>query len=296
MRDAAFAIHNGFVSVFGDDTESLMCYVHVIRAIDRRPMVRKVNRVEIKRDISNLRLAYDVNCFQIGCQLFSAKWLNNEPDFVQYFRDTWVAHNSKWFNGACYRMVKTNNALENWNFNLKKYHTHWKVTGLNQFKVDLMTILKKESAEYIQDKQPFKNDITISNNMCKEGWNLRNTKSIILRKGSDGKGRCYIRRGANEDVLTGADVDAFLVAEYASFDEYVQHMFDLYIVTFDTDVKRWKETSTCTCPSFADNFICKHVMCMVYLLGLEKYKTEHYLQPNRAPGRPKKATPALQID
>lgn len=205
MRDAAFAIHNGFVSVFGEDSKSLMCYVHVARAIDRRPMGRSINKDAIKKDIGHLRLAYDEKMFRVGCELFAAKWQSNEPDFVQYFDDTWVKHNSLWYNGACDRMVKTNNGLECWNGNLKKYHSHWKITGLNKFKVDLLDILSKESREYIRDKLPYKSDITISNNMRKEGWNLSKTKSIIRRKGTDGKGRCYIRQGASLEQLTQAN-------------------------------------------------------------------------------------------
>lgn len=85
-------------------------------------------------------------------------------------------------------------------------------------------------------------------------------------------------------------------AIYLTFDEFADHLFDLYIVTFEFDSNIWKETVTCTCPSFADYFCCKHVLCMAYSLGLEKHKGEQQFAPNNAPGRPKKATPALVID
>lgn len=296
MRDAAFAIHNAFIKVFGEDAFSLMCYAHVIRAVDRRPVGNAVNKAEIKKDVSKLRLAYGKRTFEIGCELFLSKWRNTEPEFAKYFEDNWIKHNSYWCNGVVYRMVKTNNGLENWNGILKRFHTHWKINGLNQFKVDLMDILSKESMLYEKDKAAFKSDVTISNNMRKEGFHFSKTKSIICRKGEDGKGNCYIRRGDSAAILSEEDVDDFLNRKYKTFDEFASGMFDLYIVTFSSDANTWKETAICTCPSFAENFICKHVMCMVYKLGLEKYRGEHALHATRPPGRSKNATPALVKD
>lgn len=210
MRDAAFAIHNGFVSVFGDDTISLMCYAHVIRAVDRRPVETGADKEAIKKDIGRLRLSYDKKTFDTGCQLFLDKWEKFAPMFTQYFDQTWIKQNCNWYNGACIRMVKTNNCIENWNGNLKRYHTHWKITGLNQFKIDLMGIVSKESKEYEKDKALFKSDVTISNNMRKEGWSFSKTKSIIRRKGDDGNGYCYLRKGDSTTALSDSDVDTFL--------------------------------------------------------------------------------------
>lgn len=296
MRDAALAIHNAFISVFGNDTKSLMCVAHVARALDRRPVESHVKKDDIKKDFSLLRLAYSKEVFDVGCQLFLTKWRKFSPNFAKYFEDTWMRQNSEWYNGACYRMVSTNNGIENWNGNLKKYHTQWKITGLNQFKIDLMGIVAKESAEYGKDRPPFKKDVTISKNMMKEGFLLSKNKSIVRIKGADGKGRCYIRKGESKEPLTTDDVEQFVNAVYTTFDEFAAHFLDIYVVTFEMEVATWKETASCTCPSFADYFICKHVMCMVYTLRLEKYQPEQQLAPNNAPGRPRKATAALVID
>lgn len=242
MRDAALAIHNGFVNVFGPDITSLMCYAHVIRAVDRRPVEEGVNKNDIKKDFAALRLAYDERSFQTGSRLFLAKWGGIAPNFADYFESTWLNQNKNWYNGACRRMVKTNNGIENWNGALKRYHTHWKVSGLNQFKIDLMGILANESAEYVQDKAPFKHDVTISNRMMKDGHQFSKTKSIVRIKGKDGKGRCYLRKGDSTEKLTESQVNDFLNAEYRTFDEFAAHLHDIYIVTFDMDASSWKET------------------------------------------------------
>lgn len=295
MRDAALAIHNGFEKVFGPDIISLMCYTHVIRAVDRRPVDSAANKKEIKKDLSTLRLAYDQRTFETGCVLFLAKYSITEPGFTDYFQNTWLRQNSNWYNGACRRMVSTNNNIEDWNVLLKRFGTYWKIHGLNQCKIDLMNILAKESAEYAQDKRPFKYDVTISNRMMKDGYDLSKTSSIVRQKGDDDKGRCFIRKGGSRDELTEAHVNEFLNAEYETFDNFAAHFLDIYIVTFENDVKTWKETVSCTCPAFVDYFMCKHIMCMVYSLGIERYKIEHPIAPNRAPGRQPNATPALQI-
>lgn len=186
--------------------------------------------------------------------------------------------------------------MENLNLLFKRFHTHWKMTGLNQLKVDILIIMRKESILYKKDKALFKTDVTISNSMRKAGHHYAKQKSIVMRKGDDGKGRFYMRRGEDMSQLSEEDVDAFLNRRYNTFDEFADGIFDLYIMTFDNDVSKWKETAECTCPSFADNFICKHVMCIAYKLGLEKYREEHLLFPANKQGRPPKATPALVVD
>lgn len=297
MRDGAFAIHNGCIRVFGDLIISLMCYVHVIRAVDRQPVTDPRHKADIKKDVFKLRCSYDKATFDKGCQLFLEKWAEYEQDFATYFENTWIRHNSQWFNGASYRMVSTNNGLENWNGGLKRYHTHWKITGLNQFKIDLMTIVSKESTSYKKgDTQPFKQDVVITNRTMKAGHDLSKFKSIVFVKGDDGKGRCYLRKGEDATKLNLAQVETFLEHDYQTFDEFAEHLFDIYTVTLEMNANTWKDTATCTCIAFADYYMCKHILCMVYKLGLEKYKGEHFLNPNKTPGRPRNATPALVIE
>lgn len=134
MRDAALAIHNGFIKAFDVDAKSLMCYTHVARAVDRRPIDGN-DKPHIKKDLATLRLAYDEKTFETGCRLFLAKWEDIQPDFCDYFNNTWLRQNRNWYNGACNRMVKTNIGIENWNGALKRYHTHWQISGLKGFVV-----------------------------------------------------------------------------------------------------------------------------------------------------------------
>lgn len=53
-----------------------------------------------------------------------------------------------------------------------------------------MNILKKESMLYEKDKAPFTTDITISNNMRKDGNHYAQTKFIVMRK-EDSMARFY---------------------------------------------------------------------------------------------------------
>lgn len=67
--------------------------------------------------------------------------------------------------------------------------------------------------------------------------------------------------GESQDELTGEFVVVFIKSTYESFDIFVEHMFDLYVVSFnkeEIDISK----ATCTCIAFHDNFICIHVLCI----------------------------------
>lgn len=55
--------------------------------------------------------------------------------------------------------------------------------------------------------------------------------------------------------------------------------------------QNWKK-ATCTCPEFSNSFMCKHIICIAYQLGLLErpvQRREQFLQANSKRGRPPKA-------
>lgn len=250
MADAGGAIHAGGKKAFGEQLTVLMCYVHVKRAIDRRAINKPKNKPLIKADLDHLSLAYDKKTFNTGCELLLAKWQEEEEQFVDYFKSTWIDHNEKWYVGAGIGISNDNNLLESFFGNVKIHQTFFRRKGINEFKERLLNIVSDRSREYLMDKAAFENDVTITNRAKKAALGLSKSKSILHRRQDDGSVHIYMKKGDNIEKLENDEVDAILNAEFETFDEFVEHMFDLYIIKFDNEVANWKK-STCSCPAFA---------------------------------------------
>lgn len=292
MADAAAGIHNGFVRVYGEDTTTLMCYAHVMRAVDRRKFDKKDIKESIKKDIRSLHFCYSKEKFDQGCELFIIKWKDIAPIFIKYFIDYWIKRNQNWYTGVCFRVPSTNNGLESMNGSLKIHHTHFQVVGLSVFKLQLMDIVKNRSMEYAKDKKPFQSQVTITKKMMDDGTNLKDTHGMIIRHINDDAVFCI----AEKEKLTEDFVNDNLDTTYESFDEFVRHMFDIIYVTFDKVVENWRDTASCICKKFAADFMCEHVVFVALQLNLLQKKREHFLPHNTKPGRPKNAGPALSME
>lgn len=142
MADAAAAIGNAFKLTFGNNVTVLMCFTHVIAAVDRKAMVHKDSKALIKSDIRKLRFAPNKPAFDTACSLFIEKWTSRETVFIQYFKKTWINRNSNWFSGAHYRVPTTNNALEGYHSGLKMHQTYWRQKGIAEFKASIFLCSK----------------------------------------------------------------------------------------------------------------------------------------------------------
>lgn len=103
--------------------------------------------------------------------MFLDKWMTKEPTVAGYIEDTWFKRNEKWYDGAGIRTPTTNNALEGYNGVFKQYHTKRVIKNLSEFKFKLIDIIRLESQEYINpnDRPPYTNNVTISDNVMKDG-------------------------------------------------------------------------------------------------------------------------------
>ena len=76
-------------------------------------------------------------------------------------------------------------------------------------------------------------------------------------------------------------------------DELVYHMFSLWLV--QVDEADWR-LGQCSCPHFAKNYMCKHVIALSAQLGLHTFSVQAKSVPvgeKRKRGRPAVARPAL---
>lgn len=146
------------------------------------------------------------------------------------------------------------------------------------------------------DKAAFRLDVAVSKSMDKEARKYAQTKSIVFQPNeAEGKLHCYMARGDDTKEITQADVDEFLAADYDSFDDWSQNLFNMYEMVFEVDAANWKN-SHCTCPAFASSFMCKHIVCIAYKLNILKQQKDDLLAANTKRGRPKNATKGLSRD
>lgn len=157
----------------------------------------------------------------------------------------------------------------------------------------MLEIVEQRSKEYVMDKAEFQSEVAISKSMDNDGKKYSKTKSVVFQTDvEEGKLHCYMSRGDNPTVITQTDVDEFLAIEYESFDDWSENLFKLYHLTFETDPSNWKN-SHCTCPAFASSFMCKHIVCIAYKLGILKPQTNDQMVANTKRGRPKNTTKGL---
>lgn len=219
-------------------------------------LTNKNNLQAILDDLTKLKLSYNKAKFDVGCKLFLEKWIPLEPIMSQYIDDQWIKHNMNWYNGTVVRTPTDNNGIECFNGKMKLYDTEFKRTGLNEFKEKMIEIVSSRSKEYFMDKKAYTMNATIPPPTLKRGFQYSTIKKVFDRELNGGKVECFMRKGDSPDAISENDINAFLIASFNTFDDFVEHMFDLYIIVFDNITDNW-QNAACTCPEFANHFICK---------------------------------------
>lgn len=279
-----------------------MCYAHVMRNIQNKYKLNsQENKQGIKKDIRKLHLAANESAFNIGCNLFFMKWVELDDEAVKKIEKSFFKKNSNWYIGAAYRIPKTNNAMESFNASLKIFHTQFEKKPLKQFKRMAMKIVEQRSKEYIADKEPFKTDLIVTAQHMKDGISYSHENFADHSTKENGEVDFYLYRSGINNKITIKDVDEFYAAEYETFEDFVKIGFDIWKITFPGDSENWK-WSTCSCPAFDADYICKHIIGIAKQLGLineEEQQEEDYddipLFATKR-GRAKRASTALQKD
>lgn len=113
ISDAALAIRNAFALAFPDYDFMVMCFVHVLRNVEKnKDKYKKENKQEIIKDILIMQLAASRETFDMLAVLFIAKWTKREKVFAAYFKKTWLDSHCNWFEGVGEYTPSTNNSLE----------------------------------------------------------------------------------------------------------------------------------------------------------------------------------------
>lgn len=113
--DASNAIRNAFFDIFPSAELIIMCYVHVLRNIEKnRDKYKKEHKKEILHDIEILHQASSHKDFEMLSKLFLKKWAKKDKEFADYFKTIWLLSHCNWYTaaGASTYTPSTNNSLE----------------------------------------------------------------------------------------------------------------------------------------------------------------------------------------
>lgn len=294
LADASIAITNGFNKTFKGCNVRLMCYFHVIQAIDKKLRLIK-NSEELKNDISALQLCSSTVMFDRISHLFLLKWFNTRPDiheFLEYFQEEWLKKNKNWYEGAALGYPSTNNGIEATNAIIKKEHTLRERLPVGQFLNCLDNLLLKWSKErdhLLPTYKPFSLEPTISIKDWTEAyqWVLLNKNIRIV----DDKFYIASSNCENDAVFTEL-FTRFTEKNWETFDEYKKINFSFWVIEKKCDEYE------CSCPAFMKNYKCKHALGLKIRLKVVNVPQEAKMIPlgnKRKRGRPAKAKKALIV-
>ena len=98
IADGSIPIRNACELTIPTIQMMIMCYVHVTRNVNKRPLADKKKRKAIMDDIEVLHLAGSEEKFDQLSTLFIKKWEKTERDFTSYFKEQWLGDLKYWFN------------------------------------------------------------------------------------------------------------------------------------------------------------------------------------------------------
>lgn len=111
ISDAADAICNAANTIF-PSAELVMCYVHVLRNVDKQKFNGKQNKKRILKDIGILQLSPSRSMFKKNVKLFLRKWRKEEKEFTTYFKSNWINKHCNWYESFADYTPSTNNNVE----------------------------------------------------------------------------------------------------------------------------------------------------------------------------------------
>lgn len=269
MSDAASQIPNGFKYTFPEvvDTDywSLMCVFHLLKAIHAYAFNSTDHRDQIKADIKILQVSANPIVFKHAINLFLDKWRACEAKFCDYFKSEWVTKHPNWFASANLLAPNTNNPSEGINSHMKDVHTIRRRLHVTMFKETVVSMLNYKSKMYNREKE--RKVFSHEPNVKKDDWRIAaeyalhpTTKKKIFKFNES----YYILSSeelAAKRVSDGKSArDLFLCTDASTFQIYTTEYHQrVYEVIFNEN--NW-ELSTCSCPRFMLNQICKHVLAI----------------------------------
>eukprot|EP01024_Parvocaulis_polyphysoides_P009218 TRINITY_DN12837_c0_g1_i2.p1 TRINITY_DN12837_c0_g1~~TRINITY_DN12837_c0_g1_i2.p1 ORF type:complete len:610 (+),score=28.52 TRINITY_DN12837_c0_g1_i2:103-1932(+) len=310
IADAAIAITNGFKEAMGYDPKRITCWAHVIMNIDKQLIKVKNPDIQqaLRKDICDLQLCHSKEVFDEAIQAFFQKWQDSEcqgvATFLEYFDQSWIKHNSFWYEGFAIGVPSTNNGLEATNNIFKKQYTFRSRLPLGDF---LSMLKDKMVKEWSQERNPnyvnakkFSNEVNIDLMLWTESYQWVSSGPVLLK--SRECGVTFIRPSQTNNCNTTFSecfketVKQYRQKQWKTFDEFKIWRYSVWVIDGIQDGEY--KSATCTCPTFLKQFICKHIIGIAILRGYVTPPLQAKDVPlgqKRKRGRPSKAKKALII-
>lgn len=250
-----------------------------------------------------------------GCELFIEKCKMVEPNVVDLLNKSFFKQNNTWFIGYRFRTPTTDNALENFNGDIKKFQTDHKRKPLKEFLSIALKMARQRSREYLSIPKPsFQRKMQIPNDILLKGSLLERSHVHYINR-DEGTIEFYMFSTEEDErmghrAITNEDVNDFKATAYESFTQFSTEAFRVWRIVFPIKKDDWLDKTTCTCPAYDVHYVCKHIVSLAILYKMplpEIPNPEETAEPNfdylpilaaktKKTGRPKKAGPALLVE
>lgn len=261
-----------------------MCWAHMKKNfVDHLNLAEKKNQFELQQDIDKLQESSSPEMFTKAAVLFGKKW-EGEEKFMAYMNKMWLTTHRNWFEGVSYFRPSTNNACESFNNEIKKKHIFRTKAPAVQFveAIKFNIRLWSEQMNFVTTAQR-----KILDRIWTEGYHLLKSDTKVTATSSG------IYFPLKMENCRESDISKLSKLKWNTFHQFVNTIDNVAMVHWDKN--EWT-SSTCTCPNFFKEYICKHVIfvavkekCAIIPITAKDIP----LGQKRKPGRPKGRAPAL---
>ncbi|KAJ8713391.1 hypothetical protein PYW07_013761 [Mythimna separata] len=286
--DAAKAIQNAFIEVFGEDVTIRMCWAHAKKKIQARVEkdTRKNVHKDLLTDVDSLQAVTDSETFELASKAFLKKW-ENETTFIHYFKEQWLIQNRNWYLGAHMGSPATNNALKSHNRVIKDEYTLRERFPLSRFLTVASGFVNGWSLGL---DEVFATLPTMTLKVWTEAYQwAKLPKEVILTHSDDAFKHYEVPAGKADKIQKFENA-------WTDFDDYKVQWFSKWRVDLPHNID-WMY-GKCNCPAFYKNYMCKHIIGLAIRLKLANPPPEAknvLIGQKRKRGRPSKAKPALIV-
>jgi hypothetical protein len=271
IADGAEAITNGFIQIFQECLIRIMCWAHVVRAIDKRLNISGIKdyKDNILIDIYALQLSFSPVYFKYASGLFLQKWRQKNSDhineFLIYFETEWLNTNSGWYEGICDKTPSQDNGLEANNNVVKTHHTLRRRLPLGHYLGNAVNMVNQWSIDRTKQKI-YQHSVHVKIDDWKMAYTWMKENGRIL-KINDKPHHFIVYKSKYDNLLY--QYQHLLLNENLNFtfDEItnvVSHIFYVIINTLN-----WLYSS-CTCCNYFKTYMCIHVMSVAVSCDLVK--------------------------
>ena len=290
LSDGADSILAACQLEFGNEYCHLLCYFHLIQAIERQVKKKSVSPfsasifwgIKCMKETAT-KEEFDELWSRIVKPYWSAKGI--DEGFIAYFEKEYVNRGFRWHDGAAFDgKNRTNNSLEAFNNVIKQAYTHRTRHGFYQ----LVSILDRITRDYSTIMDQSFNAVCIEKKVWLDSEVLSRSKQVAFLETPGGSYGLFGRKN-RPPGLTKERMDNYLAEkdlEILTMEDLYWYRKTLWVVDFGN--------FQCKCHKFISKSYCKHSLASKLHAGVVvSPHTSNIEAQHPKKGRPKEVGPAL---